>query len=615
MAAPTLKWETVRVPVEATSPLRALFPTMFAALVPATVSALVEMEVELPVLDAFPTPLEKVSALLQNAAEVEHALLVQYLYAAYALKDSAQELPDAGQLAQATKWRKVLRGIATEEMGHLMTVQNLLLFLDLPLHFERGDTTGTEGLHPFALNLEPVTKTTLAKYVAAEMPDAGDAPSLEIKKIIDLATNGAGMKVNRVGVLYGLLGVVFARHEDLPGYAASGEPWFGIVSHFADMLFNHHSQDPLEWHLLDTAFHPESQTRQATANDWGSGNILVAGATTRAAALEALRDIGEQGEGPTTATADSHFARFLQLYQEFPDDNAWQPVRDVPVNPLVSVAAPASSDLIINPRSRQWATLCDGQYHQLLDVLEHFLSLDGAAPDGATRRDVLSGWAFGLMGGALGRIAPLLTQLPRGDENAAPRAGAPFSIVAPEIFADDAARWKHHQEGLEASLALIGEMRQDAQNSSDPDLSDLLQSLETAEQKRLEEARNGGLAPPGPPPVPTPAPVNYARVQQILEEAVNNDTIGQHGNFWRTLTRDGFVAKKVFGVPLIVAKPDGSFDPDASNLIKALEGSPPFDADSGTPGADFPRMPKGRPPVPPEHIAELRQWIGSGCPM
>lgn len=224
MSAPVLKWETVRVPVERTSPLRAMLrgvDALAALLDTAVPEDQVEMEIELPILKDFPTPLGKARALLQNAAQVEHALLVQYLYAAYSLKENAEELPDAEQLAQVQEWRNLLRGIATEEMGHLITVQNLLLFLDLPLHLERGDTTGTDGLHPFALNLEPVTKTSLAKYVAAEMPDPGKHPLQEIQEIIDRATNGAGMTVNRVGVLYGLLGVVFARHS-MPGREIRG---------------------------------------------------------------------------------------------------------------------------------------------------------------------------------------------------------------------------------------------------------------------------------------------------------------------------------------------------------------------------------------------------------
>ncbi len=60
--------------------------------------------------------------LLHTAAEIEHPLLVQYLYAMYSLK-SADELSDPQQQAFVTAWRDTLRQIALEEMGHLVTVQ------------------------------------------------------------------------------------------------------------------------------------------------------------------------------------------------------------------------------------------------------------------------------------------------------------------------------------------------------------------------------------------------------------------------------------------------------------------------------------------------------------
>jgi hypothetical protein len=115
------------------------------------------------------------------------------------------------------------------------------------------------------------------------------------------------------------------------------------------------------------------------------------------------------------------------------------------------------------------------------------------------------------------------------------------------------------------------------------------------------------------PPAAAPAPgaaaqPHYQRIQQILDQAVHGNVIGAHGPFWRTLDRDGFVNKSVFGVPLIVKNAAGKFDPDLSNLVLALEGKPPFD------GSSFPRMPVGYPPVPQAQIGEIRKWITDGCP-
>lgn len=101
----------------------------------------------------------------------------------------------------------------------------------------------------------------------------------------------------------------------------------------------------------------------------------------------------------------------------------------------------------------------------------------------------------------------------------------------------------------------------------------------------------------------------FDRVKQILEESVEGKTINAHGNFWRGLTLEQFKTKKVFGKLLVEVG-----NAENSNLIKALEGTSPFGADIGTPGAIFNRMPDGFPPVQLEKIAVIKKWINDGCP-
>jgi hypothetical protein len=104
----------------------------------------------------------------------------------------------------------------------------------------------------------------------------------------------------------------------------------------------------------------------------------------------------------------------------------------------------------------------------------------------------------------------------------------------------------------------------------------------------------------------------FAQVVDILETAVNGETIkAPHGNFWRGLSLDQFVALRVLGQQLIVRN-------DAANsaLVKALRGKPPFGSDvvPRPAGAIFRRMPAGRAPVPEQSIAFIEGWINAGCP-
>ena len=108
----------------------------------------------------------------------------------------------------------------------------------------------------------------------------------------------------------------------------------------------------------------------------------------------------------------------------------------------------------------------------------------------------------------------------------------------------------------------------------------------------------------------------YATIQGLLDAAIGGAgvTIPSHGPFWRTMTRDQFVAGGFFGQQLIKPKADGGFDPDASALVEALEARKPFGSDVGTAGAVFRRMPAGRAAMAPNDIATIRAWITAGCP-
>jgi hypothetical protein len=101
---------------------------------------------------------------------------------------------------------------------------------------------------------------------------------------------------------------------------------------------------------------------------------------------------------------------------------------------------------------------------------------------------------------------------------------------------------------------------------------------------------------------------DFRKAVLILEEAVRGFDIvppARHTHFWAGKTRDDFLAT-TNPAPPVQPNPQGGFDfdPDHSTLIKRLEGS--------VPGQN--RMPRFRPPVPPERIGFLRDWISGGCP-
>jgi hypothetical protein len=394
-------------------------------------------------------PREETIYLLHIAAEVEHALMVQYLYAAFSLEGS-QDTPE--HAAIAADWRSTLFDIAREEMGHLVTVENLLQLIGGPVTFEREDFPIVAGLYPFEFTLEPLTKHSLAKYVVAEMPDEDEIEDPQLKQEIEEIKNVALLSneeqtVNRVGAIYDELMRLFG---SLPS---------------ADIQ-------------------PESRRYQARPDEWSLGqkNVLIRQASTRREALLALQAVAEQGEGATMESISdvperSHFERFLEIYRAFPDDSStWKPARRVPFNPTIEATQPpdnldkateeetSDENIITHPVSRGWAMLFNQRYRMLLMYLSHVFHAAGVVPDtvsveGAAPRSpraLLISWAFGEMYNVrtLGRI---LTTQPRHaggspDEVAGAPFEMPYSLVLPPREPD---RWRIHRDNITASNTLI----------------------------------------------------------------------------------------------------------------------------------------------------------------
>jgi hypothetical protein len=388
--------------------------------------------------------------LLHTATEIEHALLVQYLYSAYSIR-LGLAVPSGGD---TDIWQHVILEIAQEEMGHLVTLQNVLQVIGGPLNFDREDFPYRSKLYPFPFSLQRLTKNTLAKYVAAEMPEHVDStvlPDDERDEIWDRATNSSGgIAVNHVGTLYRELQDVV---DQLP---------------VAD-------------------FRTDRGALQATlAEGWGDNDdetpyeikvVAITGsdaAANKAAVLRALRIIALQGEGVSASdVTGSHFLRFLEIYRAFPD-LGFDPSFHVGTDPYVASGGGGSGDPITNPTSQAWARLLNVRYRVLLSMLAHVLDIPPLDSAGAaTPRGALIAWVFNEMAygpACVRQLALKLAQLPRAsspDDTAGAPFALPFSLPlssrAPE-------RWRLHLDLIDASVELI-------RSIEDPPTDPLLRSV------------------------------------------------------------------------------------------------------------------------------------------
>jgi hypothetical protein len=376
--------------------------------------------------------------LLHIAAEIEHSLMVQYLYAAYSL--GGPSVPPDKQ-AEVLGWQDAVLGIAKEEMGHLMTVQNVLRLIGGSLNLDREDFPWDVPFYPFDFALEPMTRTSLAKYVFAEAPadfppDVTPAERAEIEAAVH--STFAAMP-HRVGELYDLMISLLSDRDALP----------------------------------DSVFRQETVPYQASSDEWSRNKggapaggvvptVFVQRVSSRSDAVSALTLIARQGEWPedTPAVQEiSHFRRFLKVFRAFPPaGNSWSPTWPIPSNPQApGPYATGAGPEIQNSEAGLWALLFNIRYRMLLTYLAHSFRISSESSDmgAANPRSLVIQRTFNEMYNLRG-IAGVVVQLPLDNSGSADRAGPPFQMpYAMKLPAEEADCWRLHLDLIEAAKRLL----------------------------------------------------------------------------------------------------------------------------------------------------------------
>lgn len=552
---------------------------------------------------------------LSAAAEIEHALMVQYLFAAATLDPEVA----AGEATAVRAAAATLRQIAREEMGHFITVQNLLLVLGGAPNFSRTHAPYDSAIQPFRFRLEPVSLASLAKYVVAESPD--------------VAPEEIGMlSPARRALLRDTIGPAARAGND-------GQPVRHVGPIFARLV------DLVENRLADDDFQLGRTGYQAAWDDWGysagranglgpasGGRVLVHSidaadpAGARAQIVAVLRSIGDQGEFVDTADDldESHFERFLQIYEAL--DGVQRALGRMPVRPVANFpnttigreAAGTMGDAVLSnhldagritaPRTRAWAQLFDLRYRRLVGVLSHGLLVDGPLYVDAevgfgtrTAKGLLHAAAFAEMR-HLAMISGKLVALPLREPSDGRNAGPPFALghtTAQPPFEVD--RWRAHADLLGAAQDLVAQLRQAGGMDADDEFLAALLAADAA-----EEAVMRTVAGTGAPPPPGGGEVRFPLVVASLEEAVRGFDIGSdpegatHGNFWLGKTRDAFVETIGPGGGRVVVPGDAAASPLVRRIIR--------------PAGAFGAMPRQRPAVPDTRQRLIAGWIADGAP-
>jgi hypothetical protein len=343
--------------------------------------------------------------LLAEAAQVEHMIMCQYLYASYSLKTDPDEGLTAEQASAVAGWQKMLTGIAIEEMLHLALVCNVMCAIGAapPLgrpNFPRDSDDLPPGVR-FAFL--PFGKASLSHFLYLERPEGMERA--------DAA---------------GFVPVRPAPEPVGPDEAMPRMQGFGTVGHLYRGIEEGLSR--LAGTLGESTLFVGPSRAQATPELFRWPQLVAV--TDLESARKAIDEIIEQGEGARGDWRPAHYGRFFGIWEEYQrlteDDSAFEPARPViPAFTRQPFDVPEPQPLLGEPLTRAVAELFNLGYETLLQTLNRFFTHTDETDE---QLGVLVAAAFGLMGDVLGPVGRALTRLPAGDGHPGRTAGPTFQM-------------------------------------------------------------------------------------------------------------------------------------------------------------------------------------------
>ncbi len=347
---------------------------------------------------------KELTYLLCQAAELEHALMCEYLYAAFSLRSRPGPGLRSDQMDDVERWRQVILSISAEEMLHWAIVQNLLTAVGSAPYVSRPHMPHQARGYPRGVQfrLLPFGEAALQHFVYLERPqgvvgqdaegfEAGDAP---LPPMAPEEVVPRGQQFATQGRLYRSIDAGLAR---LAGRMGEDRLFIGPAFHQAD----------------ETAFR------------WPD----LAPITDLQSASQALDRIVSQGEGATGDWTSAHYGRFLQVLDEYLTARKQDPEFD-PVHPVVAAGMRpvegVEPDVYISDRDTGGCSdLFNAVYELILQMIARYFAF---GHETAEQRQVLAHAAVALMFGAIKPLGELLAQLPVGPSYQGATAGANFQL-------------------------------------------------------------------------------------------------------------------------------------------------------------------------------------------
>ncbi|MCW5514731.1 ferritin-like protein [Muriicola sp. Z0-33] len=370
---------------------------------------------------------EELILALNEAAEIEHSLLIQYLFASFTLKQSVDEGLNPLELEEVNDWKRTILQVAREEMIHFGSVCNLLSAIGSGPRILRSNfpkrTDYFYGLDaPFELtrfNLK-----TVKRFTIFELPQG-------IDKSFGIRTLGFApdpLRYNKVGELYNKILEAFKKIPNI----LIGDPTM---------------QDQDGWGLE----RPKAMSER-----------ILKPIRTLKDVEQAIANIVEEGEGSASdpdSIKNSHYGRFLDIKKRLKEIN-FEPSRDVVSNP--STRQHRDSDqsmdisLITNEQTLKACELFNSLYNSMLISLIQYYSHLG---ESQTEKTLLKNISWQSMSAIIRPLGEILTQLPAFTDKKG-SAGPGFEIYGEYSMSPTKTnrfqilneRWKDHSKSADGLI-------------------------------------------------------------------------------------------------------------------------------------------------------------------
>ena len=343
---------------------------------------------------------------LGKAAELEHLIMLQYLFAAFSLKQHVREVLSEETLVAVQRWRATLLSIGAQEMLHLALVQNLLTAVGAAPRLTRPNFPMPAYSYPAGVRIELLAfgEAALRHFAFLERPEGRDVEDAEAFEAIEQAValpHDEGDEIvphlqefDTIGQLYRS---IQAGLEYLAGRLGPERLFIGPVDAQA-------TEEHFRWEEL----------------------VAV---TDVASAQRAIDTIVEQGEGARGDWRDAHFGRLLGILDEYLAiklaDPSFEPARPVVAANVRQQATGVPMPLITDPGTTRCMDLLNVVYEVLLQLLSRYFAHTDESP---AQLQVLADVSVGLMYTAIKPLGTVVTTLPVGWDMPGVTAGPGFEL-------------------------------------------------------------------------------------------------------------------------------------------------------------------------------------------